>query len=366
MRRPAASSRPTSSSRMAARRAASRRDRPSRRPCSTRNSLPVASSSTPDLLHRESDPPADLRASVDDVEARDRRPPGGGAHERAEHPDGRRLPRTVRPEQAEDLAGPTRTRCRAPPPCRPVALAQALDDDRVALVGRAARRGVEQPSQATDRSRLSWHRAPLGGTSWSHFLRDARAADRTQAMSRRGRATPDGRALRSLHDPRALAHPARRLGGDGDAAARRDGGQRRAAGDPRRPGRELRRAAVGDRRLRAHARGDAAHRRRARRPHRPASACSPPAWSCSPLLSALCGAASSGARARPRPRRSRASARPAMFATSLALLAHEFQGAERGFALGVWGAITGAALALGPARRRAARGRASAGGGSSW
>lgn len=38
----------------------------------------------------------------------------------------------------------------------------------------------------------------------------------------------------------------------------------------------------------------------------------------------------------------------AMFACSLALLAHEFQGAERGFALGVWGAITGAAIALGP------------------
>jgi EmrB/QacA subfamily drug resistance transporter len=38
----------------------------------------------------------------------------------------------------------------------------------------------------------------------------------------------------------------------------------------------------------------------------------------------------------------------AMFASSLAILANEFQGAERGVALGVWGAITGAALALGP------------------
>jgi EmrB/QacA subfamily drug resistance transporter len=38
----------------------------------------------------------------------------------------------------------------------------------------------------------------------------------------------------------------------------------------------------------------------------------------------------------------------AMFASSLALLANEFQGKERGFALGVWGAITGAALAIGP------------------
>ena len=37
-----------------------------------------------------------------------------------------------------------------------------------------------------------------------------------------------------------------------------------------------------------------------------------------------------------------------MFAASLALLANEFRGSERGFALGIWGAITGAALAVGP------------------
>jgi EmrB/QacA subfamily drug resistance transporter len=38
----------------------------------------------------------------------------------------------------------------------------------------------------------------------------------------------------------------------------------------------------------------------------------------------------------------------AMFAASLALLADEFQDQERGFALGVWGGVTGAALAIGP------------------
>jgi len=38
----------------------------------------------------------------------------------------------------------------------------------------------------------------------------------------------------------------------------------------------------------------------------------------------------------------------AMFASSLAILAEEFQDAERGFALGVWGGVTGAALAIGP------------------
>src|SRR4051794_19156107 len=38
----------------------------------------------------------------------------------------------------------------------------------------------------------------------------------------------------------------------------------------------------------------------------------------------------------------------AMFATSLALLAQEFHGPERGTAFGLWGATTGAAVAVGP------------------
>ncbi len=37
-----------------------------------------------------------------------------------------------------------------------------------------------------------------------------------------------------------------------------------------------------------------------------------------------------------------------MFATSLALLAHDFHGRERGTAFGVWGAVTGVATGLGP------------------
>ena len=37
-----------------------------------------------------------------------------------------------------------------------------------------------------------------------------------------------------------------------------------------------------------------------------------------------------------------------MFATSLALLGHSFQGQDRGVAFGVWGAITGVAVSLGP------------------
>ena len=37
-----------------------------------------------------------------------------------------------------------------------------------------------------------------------------------------------------------------------------------------------------------------------------------------------------------------------MFGTSLALIAQEFQGRERGTALGIWGAVTAAAVAIGP------------------
>jgi EmrB/QacA subfamily drug resistance transporter len=65
------------------------------------------------------------------------------------------------------------------------------------------------------------------------------------------------------------------------------------------------------------------------------------------VFSALCGAATSGA-VLDLARGAQGIGAAAMFAASLALLAHEFQGRERGFALGVWGAITGAALALGP------------------
>ena len=65
------------------------------------------------------------------------------------------------------------------------------------------------------------------------------------------------------------------------------------------------------------------------------------------LFSALCGAAPTGV-VLDVGRGLQGVGAAAMFAASLAILAQEFQGAERGFALGVWGAITGAALALGP------------------
>src|SRR5258708_30663583 len=37
-----------------------------------------------------------------------------------------------------------------------------------------------------------------------------------------------------------------------------------------------------------------------------------------------------------------------MFASSLALLGHAYRGRDRGVAFGVWGAVTGAAVSLGP------------------
>ncbi|ADB49022.1 DHA2 family efflux MFS transporter permease subunit [Conexibacter woesei] len=65
------------------------------------------------------------------------------------------------------------------------------------------------------------------------------------------------------------------------------------------------------------------------------------------IFSALCGLAGS-ALVLDLARGAQGIGAAAMFAASLAILAHEFRGAERGFALGVWGAITGAALAVGP------------------
>ena len=64
------------------------------------------------------------------------------------------------------------------------------------------------------------------------------------------------------------------------------------------------------------------------------------------VCSALCGVAGS-ALVLDLARAAQGIGAAAMFAASLAILAHEFQGAERGFALGIWGAITGAALAIG-------------------
>jgi EmrB/QacA subfamily drug resistance transporter len=65
------------------------------------------------------------------------------------------------------------------------------------------------------------------------------------------------------------------------------------------------------------------------------------------VCSALCGAAGS-ALVLDLSRGAQGIGAAAMFASSLAILANEFDGAERGLALGVWGGITGAALAIGP------------------
>jgi EmrB/QacA subfamily drug resistance transporter len=65
------------------------------------------------------------------------------------------------------------------------------------------------------------------------------------------------------------------------------------------------------------------------------------------FFSALCGAAGSPL-VLDLSRAAQGLGAAAMFAASLALLAHEFRGRERGIAFGVWGAITGASLAFGP------------------
>lgn len=63
--------------------------------------------------------------------------------------------------------------------------------------------------------------------------------------------------------------------------------------------------------------------------------------------SAACAAAGSGV-ALDVARAAQGVGAAAMSAAVLALLAHEFQGRDRGVALGIWGAATGAALAVGP------------------
>ena len=104
---------------------------------------------------------------------------------------------------------------------------------------------------------------------------------------------------------------------------------------------------VGGRRIRAHACRPAPDGRVARRPARPPQGVRHRARAVRARLAAL----------RPRRTRRRCSnvARglqgiggAVMFATSLALLAQEFQGTERGTAFGVWGATIGFAVAVGP------------------
>ena len=111
---------------------------------------------------------------------------------------------------------------------------------------------------------------------------------------------------------------------------------------------------MGRRRVRAHPRSDDAQRGLARRPARAASVSSSCRSRSSPLASALCGAATVAALADPRARRCRASAAPAMFAVSLAIISQEFHGRERGTAFGIWGATVGAGRRDRAARRRRA------------
>ena len=139
----------------------------------------------------------------------------------------------------------------------------------------------------------------------------------------------------------------RRLHGDVHAAARHHDRERRAALDRARPRRRPHRPAVGDRRLRAHARRAAADGRLARRPGRPPARVRDRPRHLHRRLGAVRARrhrrSRSTSRARCRasaarscsPPRSRCSPRPT-------------SGRDRGTAFGLWGATTGAAVAIGP------------------
>ena len=104
---------------------------------------------------------------------------------------------------------------------------------------------------------------------------------------------------------------------------------------------------MGRRRVRADARGDDAQRRHARRPAR--------AEARLPRLDRRCSPSPRRCAAR-RPRRSssilarglQGIGGAGMFAVSLAIIAQEFHGRERGTAFGIWGATIGIAVAIGP------------------
>ena len=144
-----------------------------------------------------------------------------------------------------------------------------------------------------------------------------------------------------------VVDPGRRLHGHLHAPGRRHDRERRAAVDRAGPRGELRRPAVGDRRLRADAGGAPADRRIAGRPDRPQAGVRdrPRSSSRSPR---------SGAAWRPRrtrstsPARCRGSAARSCSPPASRCSPPPTRAADRGTALGLWGATTGAAVAVGP------------------
>ena len=139
----------------------------------------------------------------------------------------------------------------------------------------------------------------------------------------------------------------RRLHGDLHAPARHHRRERGAARHPAVAPLLLRRPAVGRRRLLAHPGRLPADRRRGRRHRTGGAKSSPSAWSSSrlprwsagcpttPLMLNLARAVQGVGGA-------------IMFATSLALIAQAFTGRERGTAFGIYGAVIGGAVAIGP------------------
>ncbi len=131
------------------------------------------------------------------------------------------------------------------------------------------------------------------------------------------------------------------------AADRRHDRERRAARHGDRPEDVLRVAAVGGRRLRAGAGRAGAGDGLDRRPRRPPAGLRRRARPVRRGVARLRHRAELRACSSP-PAPCRASAPPAMFATTFALLNSSYSGRDRGTAYGLWGAVAGASAAVGP------------------
>ena len=104
MRRSASSTRSTSSSSSCARSAASVREHTEEAGLQDHQLATGLADVEPGLLQGDADLPAHGVGIGGHVDPGDACAPGRDRHERRQHPDGRRLAGTVRPEEAEDLA----------------------------------------------------------------------------------------------------------------------------------------------------------------------------------------------------------------------------------------------------------------------
>ena len=160
----------------------------------------------------------------------------------------------------------------------------------------------------------------------------------------------------SIHSANARSRPQvvdpdRRLHGDLHAPARHHGRERGAARHPAVAALELLRPAVGRRRLLADAGRLPADRRRRWATSTAGGRSSPIGLVVFSLASLLCGLSTTPLMLN-LARAVQGVGGAIMFATSLALIAGAFVGRDRGTAFGIYGAVIGGAVAIGPADRR--------------